>query len=78
MTLYPFSRAMLEKLQWSLGTYRKTTPGPASAVAALDRQRGTLTWAEHKQAQARASMKGMKTSLDLKREWLEHAKKGLR
>jgi hypothetical protein len=47
MELWPFSREMFGRLQWSLGTYRRKTPGPATAVAALDRQCSNLTYAEH-------------------------------
>jgi hypothetical protein len=56
MRIWPFSRGMFARLQSSLGIYRHSTPGPVSAVAALDRQRGTLAWAEHRQAIAMRSI----------------------
>jgi hypothetical protein len=49
MTLTKFSRAMFDELSRGLSAYRRRTPGPQSAVAALDRQRGSLAFAEHRQ-----------------------------
>jgi len=73
MSLFPFSREMFAKLRWALQTYRRTTKGPATAVDALDRQCGSLTWAQSRQAWA---VKGEKTGLNRKREQLERARKG--
>lgn len=56
MTLTKFSRAMFDELSRGLSAYRRRTPGPRSAVAALDRQRGSLTFAEHRQSLVRRSI----------------------
>lgn len=48
-----FSPAMFAEPRRGLGIYRGSTPGPASAVEALDRTRGTITLAEQRQRQRR-------------------------
>jgi hypothetical protein len=69
MQLWPFTPAMFARLQGALGTYRRKTPGPATAVAAVDRQVGTVTFREHQSAWRRFQDKV---------DWLEQQKKGLR
>jgi len=56
LELAPFSRAMFAELQRGLRIYRRKVPGPKSAVAALDRQCGSLAFAESRQSHVRRSI----------------------
>ena len=67
MSLHPFSKTMFERLRFALGTYRQGTPGPASAVAAVDRQRGSLAFALHRQERVMRAIDVKQAQLDLAR-----------
>ena len=56
MQLWPFNRTMFDRLRTVLESYRRGTDGPATAKAAVDRQRSTLTWAEDRQRRANYSI----------------------
>jgi hypothetical protein len=53
LKLAPFSRAMFERLQQSLRTYRRTTPAAAAEIARLDRVAGTVNWALEREKRRR-------------------------
>src|SRR5262245_33212808 len=48
MWLAPFTRHMFQRLRRALKSYRAGTPGPVSARNAVDRLRGTVTFASEK------------------------------
>ena len=64
MELGPFTRGMFDRLAEGLGTYRRTTRGPRTAIDALDRQRGSLTFAEHRQDRVMRAIDVKQAQLD--------------
>lgn len=59
-----WSRTMHERLADGLRQYRRKTPAPASAIAALDHTRSSLAWYEDRQRRRRWQMR-----LDLIHKW---------
>jgi hypothetical protein len=53
MRMCVFSPAMFAELQRGLTWYRRSTGGPASAAEAVDRTKGTITWADSVQKHKR-------------------------
>ena len=70
LTLAPFSRSMHAEIARGLKAYRRSTPGPASEVARLDRLASGITYCRAKQGRVRMQLRH-----DMVKQWRAEAEK---